>query len=113
MTSVPCDQAFTHSALGSTFFLSFHFAIDIPVEVSLVLQVPCQIELQVGFGFSELIPEDSLPLFLLGDMTLLPPLVCFLFIVEFCQTFLSHLCRPVSFASLPACENTFERGSDP
>lgn len=96
-------------SIGLTFFPSLHFATDTPVEANLVLHVSCQIGLQVGFGFYKPIPEhsDSVSIFLLGDMTVLPPLICFLFMLEFCQEApCSSLQAPVSFAWLPACVNT-------
>lgn len=48
----------------------------------IVLNICCQIQLQMGFGFPSLFPacSDNVPVFLQGHLPLLWPLVCFLFI---------------------------------
>ena len=80
---------------------------DLPVGAFLVvLHIPDQIQLQAGFAFPNPIPahSDSISIFLPCHLTLLPCLVCILFITEFCQELLVRLYRSLAaFAWLPAC----------
>jgi len=67
----------------------------------IVLNIHCQIQLQMGFDFPSpsLAYLDNVSLFLQGHLPLLQPLVCFLFILELCQEVLVHPCRlPAVFA---------------
>lgn len=63
------------------------FAAAVPGEI--FLYIPCQIQLQVAFGFPNAY-MDSIPMFLLGRPMLLTPLACFLFTFESSQELLVH-----------------------
>lgn len=76
------------------FFPRLPFAADVLVEALLIaLCILCQIQFQVGFGFSDPIPahSDSVSVFLPSDLMLFPPPVCFLFMSGFCHELLIHL----------------------
>lgn len=68
-------------------------AVDRAVETFVTVLVPCQIQLQVGFSFSQSLPVGlgSICIFLLVDLTLL---VCFLSMFKFSQKLLFQACSP-------------------
>lgn len=68
-------------------------AVDRAVETFVTVLVPCQIQLQVGFSFSQSLPVGlgSICIFLLVDLTLL---VCFLSMLKFSQKLLFQACSP-------------------
>lgn len=77
-------------------FFHLPLAADIIVEALLVaLHIPCEIQLRVDFGFPHVIPEclDNAAIFLPSHLSLLLPLVHFLYKPDFCQEHLVHPCR--------------------
>lgn len=78
-----------HSAAGPHFPYSF-FSAFIPAEVLVALCIPHQIQLQLGFPNSIPASFEKVFIFFLGYLSLLQPLICFLFIVHFCQEQFVH-----------------------
>lgn len=82
-------QVFCHQLLCPTqqhthIFPTLPFAADVPAELLLVaLHIPDQTVLQVDFGLPNTASSRKVSLFLLDHITLLPLLVCFLFMFKF------------------------------
>jgi len=90
-------------------FPSLLFTAGVPVQAFLlVFHISCEIQLHVGFIFPNPIcpSSDSISTFLLGYVTLLPPLVHFSFMSEFSQELIAYPCRsPTTFACLLVCRD--------
>jgi len=82
--------------------------VHIPVEA---LTAPCHIQLQVGFDLSNHVPaySDSISIYLLGLLTPVPPHMSLIFIFEFCQELLGHLCSPLSAFTLTLVKISSEK----
>lgn len=89
---VLCHQVPCPFSRDAHVFHSLLFAADVLVGVFLFDLHTChQVQLQVSYGFSNLMPVHLDTLFLPANLSLLLPLACFLFISEFYQELLPGL----------------------
>jgi len=82
---VCCYQPACVTHWGGTTLLYFPFLVEVPVEVFLVLGIPCQAQFKLGLGFPDPIPTQpsSIPIIFLWYLSLLP--VRFLLALQFDQ----------------------------
>lgn len=78
------------------------FLVDVLAKAFLILCTSCQVQLQLGLGLLNPIPAQpsSIPVLLLGYLSLLPLYMCFLLALHFVSQVPVQPCLSLAFPSL-------------